>query len=84
MELRLCEVDGKFGYFHCWEQYSDVVAPSPMIGGHPGGQISHVYGLVEFHGEPVKRVNPTDIKFCDEDNRKLYFYNDFIKKEEQK
>lgn len=22
-ERRLCEVDGKLGYFHCWESYKD-------------------------------------------------------------
>lgn len=82
MELRLCRVNGVFGYFHCWEQFSDVVAPSPMVGGHPGGTVSQIFGLVEFHGEPVKRVQPKDIVFCDEDNSKLHYYNDFIKREE--
>ena len=42
--LRACLVDGRPGLFHCWEHRSDVIAPSPMIGGHPGGQISMVYG----------------------------------------
>lgn len=64
-ELRLCDVKGELGYFHCWEQWSNVVAPSPMIGGYPGGTVSHVYGIVEFC-DGIRRVDPTDIFFCDE------------------
>ena len=34
-ERRLCVVNGRMGYFHCWEHYSRPVEPSPMIGGAP-------------------------------------------------
>lgn len=61
---RLCEVDGKYGYFHTWEQRSDVIDASPFKGGHPGGQVSQVYGLVEFP-DGIERIDPTHIKFCD-------------------
>ena len=27
MEHRLRKVDKEIGYFHCWEQYSDISAP---------------------------------------------------------
>lgn len=64
-ETRLCEVNGEFGLFHCWEHWANVVGASPLRGGHPGGQIGQVYGIVEFSGE-VRRVDPTKIKFCDE------------------
>ena len=47
-ETRLCEVDGELGYFHCWEHWSNVIDASPLRGGHPGGQIGQVYGIVEF------------------------------------
>ena len=47
-ETRLCEVDGELGYFHCWEHWSNVIDASPLRGGHPGGQIRQVYGIVEF------------------------------------
>lgn len=77
LELRLCEVDGKYGYFHCWEQISEVYTPSPMVGGHPGGQVSRVYGLVEFGDGHVKRVDITDIRFCDEENKKAIFLQRF-------
>lgn len=66
-ERRLCEVDGKLGYFHCWEQYATTV---PQIGPLPGGQESHLYGIVEF-SKLIKRVNPEDIRFVDEENSDL-------------
>ena len=34
-EPRLCRVNGKVGYFHCWEHYSN-------------GDISYVHAIVEF------------------------------------
>ena len=69
-ERRLCTVDGELGYFHCWEHYSTVIEPSPMIGGHPGGTISYVLGIVEFP-EGVRKVTVDSIKFCDEENAML-------------
>lgn len=41
---RLCEVKGELGYFHLWEQWSNVVDASLLRGGHPAGQIGQVYG----------------------------------------
>ena len=61
---------GGLGYFHLWEQWSNVVDASPLRGGHPGGQIGQVYGIVEFR-EGVRRVDPSSIKFCDEKNAVL-------------
>ena len=52
---RLCEVNGKLGYFHRWEQWSKVVDASPLRGGHPGGQNGQVFGIVEFE-DGVRRV----------------------------
>lgn len=66
-ETRLCEVDGEIGYFYTWEQFSTVVDASPLIGGHPGGVVAKVYGIVEFP-DGVHRVEPTKIKFVDEIN----------------
>ena len=54
---RFCEVKGELGYFHLWEQWSNVVDASPLRGGHPGGQIGQVYGIVEFR-DGVRRVDP--------------------------
>ena len=61
---RLCEVKGELGYFHLWEQWSNVVGASLLRGGH---QIGQVYGIVEFK-DGVRRVS---IKFCDEENAAL-------------
>lgn len=69
-ETRLCEVRGELGYFHTWEQYFNVVDASPMIGGHPGGQVGYVIGIVEF-SDGVRRVDPMQIKFCDDENALL-------------
>lgn len=66
-KLRLCKVGDKLGYFHAWEQCSDVVPPSIMRGGHQGGVVSQMYALVEFT-DGIKRVQPWDIKFVDEKN----------------
>lgn len=67
---RFCEVKGELGYFHLWEQWSNVVDASPLRGGHPGGQIGQVYRIVEFR-DGVRRVDPSSIKFCDEKNAVL-------------
>lgn len=45
-ELRLCKVDKELGYFHCWEQYGDVISPGLTIGSHPGGQYSRVLRFI--------------------------------------
>lgn len=66
-QTRLCEVNGELGYFYCWEHWANVIGASALRGGHPGGQVGQVYGIVEFPGG-VRRVDPTKIKFCDEQN----------------
>lgn len=68
-QTRLCEVKGELGYFHLWEQWSNVVGTSLLRGRHPVGQ---VYGIVEFK-DGVRRVDPVSIKFCDEENASLCF-----------
>ncbi len=71
IERRLCVVHGDVGYFLGFEQYSDVVEPSLLQGGYPGGTYSRVYGLVEFASEQnldqtfIERVSPVHIKFID-------------------
>ena len=69
-ETRDCEVNGQPRYFHCWEHWANVVDASPLRGGHPGGQISQVYGIVEF-SDGVKCVDPVKIRFTDEENALL-------------
>lgn len=71
-ERRLCVVKERVGYFHGWEHYSDVFAPSLLKGGHPGGTVARTYGLVEFtlpeynnEATGMERVSPMDIVFID-------------------
>lgn len=73
-ERRLCTVKGETGYFHIWEQQSKLIPPSPMVGGHSGGTVSYILGIVEFK-DGVRRVDPTEIKFCDEENEMLDVFN---------
>lgn len=73
-ELRLCQVGKETGYFHCWEQYADVIAPGLTVGSHPGGQYSRVFGIVEFD-DGIERVSPEKIKFVDEYNASLVAMN---------
>lgn len=54
--------------FHQWVQESWVIEPSPMVGGHPGGQMSTVYALVEFEDGTCDLVRPTLIKFLEEES----------------
>ncbi|MEK5390192.1 hypothetical protein NSQ59_07380 [Margalitia sp. FSL K6-0131] len=43
-------------------QYSNVIPPSPMIGGHPGGVIAYPIAVVKFNGK-LKEVKLSDITF---------------------
>lgn len=73
-ERRLCTVKGQTGYFHAWENYSKPLAASPMIVGEPAGVFSKIFGIVEFE-DGVRRVNPTEIEFCDEENEMLSVFS---------
>ena len=75
-ELRLCKVGGEVGYFHCWEQYGDVIFHSLTVDSHPdpGGQYSRVFGIVEFD-DRVTRIEPSKIQFIDEAHDFLRAYS---------
>lgn len=68
-ERRLCKVKNELGYFHCWEHYSE---PSPA------GFARYVSGIVEFE-DGVRHVDPTEIKFCDEEHANLCALNKYEK-----
>lgn len=80
-ELRLCKVGETLGYFHCWEQYGDVISPGIAVGSHPGGQYSRVFGIVEFD-DRVMRIEPSKIKFIDEVHNYLHEYSKMIMEKE--
>lgn len=64
-ELRPCLVKGEKGLFHEWEQFQEIIPPSPLVGGHNGGVIGRTLGLVEFENGEIRRIEPTMIKFTD-------------------
>lgn len=66
--LRPCLARGKKAFFHKWAEYSDVVAPSPMVGGQPGGVTKAVFAIVEFDDGTVSRCLPEKIRFLDAQN----------------
>lgn len=78
-EIRLCKVNlgasyDELGFFHCWEHFSKPIGASPFVGGEPAGVVSKVYGIVEF-ADGVRHVEPSTIKFCDENNAYLVEMN---------
>jgi len=64
-KLRPCMVDGEKALFHRWEDYATVIEPSPMVGGHPGGQLRKTFAIVEMESGQVMEVKPTKVKFED-------------------
>lgn len=64
-KLRPCMVDGEKALFHRWEDYATVLEPSPMVGGHPGGQLRETFAIVEMESGQVMEVKPTKVKFED-------------------
>ena len=74
-DTRDCEVDGRYGYFHMWEQYSEVIPTGEVI--------AQVTGIVEFE-DGVARVEPTKIKFTDQKHADLAMVNKFMKEVKEK
>lgn len=64
-EYRPCIVDKKKALFHRWEERANIVSPSPMVGGHSGGVIRDVAGIVEFEDGTIAEVYATNIRFVD-------------------
>lgn len=51
--------------FHCWNHHSELYDASPMNGGHPGGQVSGTFAIVEYEDGTVHEVEPQNIRFVD-------------------
>lgn len=51
--------------FHEWVNKSEVVGASPLRGGHPGGQLSMTFALVEYEDGNMDLVLPSRVKFLD-------------------
>jgi hypothetical protein len=80
-ETRLCKVKDRYGYFHTWEQYSEPVGESLVVGGPPAGVIARLFGIVEFE-DGVERVNPYNIQFCDQTHAELKDFCEYMKEKE--
>lgn len=59
--------------FHCWGHRSELYGDSPMIGGHPGGQVSGTFAIVEYEDGTVHEVEPQNIRFVDNAMREYVF-----------
>lgn len=76
LELRPCMVNGcKKALFHTWEQHSEIIPPSPMVGGDNGGVCSFLMGIVELEDGQVIKVHPNTIRFLDNKIREYVFNN---------
>lgn len=64
-EIRPCIWSNKKALFHKWIEISMVVAPSPMIGGHNGGEVKVNAALIELEDGSIHHVKDTEIIFCD-------------------
>lgn len=51
--------------FHCWDFRSEVIGESYLRGGHPAGQISATFAIVEYSDGTMHEVEPTQIRFVD-------------------
>lgn len=71
--LRTCRYENENYLFHCFELNAYVVPASVMIGGHPGGQVSMLFAVIEDKDGKVKRVRPQEITFTDNEFRNYYF-----------
>lgn len=63
--LRPCRFNDKNYLFHCWGHEAYVLEPSIMVGGHPGGQVSYTYAILEDEAGSIHRVDPKCIQFLD-------------------
>lgn len=69
-DYRPCVIDGVKALFHRWEEVSEIVYPSLMKGGHPGGEMKGTLAIVEMEDGSVRRVAPDAVRFTD--NAKLF------------
>lgn len=65
LESRPCYYKGRKAVFHKWSQYSNIIPPSPMVGGHGGGVVSGTMAIIETCNGVVLEVYPMEIQFAD-------------------
>lgn len=78
---RTCRYENENYIFHCFEQWSNVIGESIVIGGHSAGQISNVFALIEDKKGNVHRVEPTMITFTDDKYEEIFKNYDVVEHE---
>lgn len=73
---RPCWYEGRKAMFHMWYQNSYVVAPSLMVGGHNGGVVASILGLIEFEDGKTLCVEPEKIIFADYGGFDEYYFRE--------
>lgn len=63
--LRPIYYKGRKAVFHRWSQFSNIIPPSPMTGGHGGGVVSGTRAIIETANGIVLEVQPMEIQFAD-------------------
>lgn len=51
--------------FHCWDFQSELLGASPLMGGHPGGQVTGMFAIVEYEDGTIHEVEAKQIRFVD-------------------
>lgn len=74
-KLRPCIVSQQRALFHCWEQRREVVPPSPMVGGHSGGAVSQILGIIEREDGTIHKAYPEEIRFIDGEAKRYFSEN---------
>lgn len=64
-ELLIQKEEKHKALFHCWNHRSELVGESYLRGGHPAGQISATFAIVEYSDGTIHEVEPTQIRFVD-------------------
>ena len=59
------KVTERRAFFHLFAAEAMPLEPSPLRGGHPGGQYSKALAIVEYEDGTVDTVNPESIRFLD-------------------
>ena len=67
-KLRPCIVNGKNARFHRWCGRSEIIEPSPLVGGHNGGVIQWTAAIVEYEDGTLGEVLPKNIRFTDNES----------------
>ena len=69
MERRPCVVyngsEPRKALCHLFTTRAFVLGPSPLKGGHMGGQVSEPVAVVEFEDGTVETVTPSHVRFLD-------------------